>query len=1723
MCPRRILTGLLAASLAVTAAARADAPRAAGDKAPILRLEGGPNTPVTCLTFGPGGPSRTRLYAGGYDKVVHVWDWDEEAQQFKPSAQVYRIPLQPGTAGVINAVAAAPDGRWLAIGCQGVFRREIGFGQRGTIGSAGQLSLADRQDRGLVYVLELEKESGREKGRFVLRRHEAPVRSLFFSPAGVGKGPLLASVSIEPEDQRAPASGRICLWDVEAASLKFRPDVPPDPLGEQVFPGVDRQTCPGVAFAEPAPGQVRVAMAWNDGRLRVWDVAGKKVHEVVDGSLLRRYNNTVAYVPGAGLLSGAVGGEGPGKFGRLQFWEDAPGRDPAPRGQPIVLERTRDVAYLVPVALAAVPGPNKVALAIVRSGSDRDLPQWDYRFRLVDLTTGKVVGRGFGWTWRPLIPLLAVSPTGRHFAVADGERAQVRVYSVDDLKQDRDQPLQTLAGQGDPVQEVGFLRHAGRPAPGLLLRGPGDRATTYVLDGAEKERRLVADPAAHGWQPDGPRIEGRATPARQKGRYRIDWSDEAGRAQPPVTIDLPPQAEEGITAVLVVPVWAGSKHPLRLLAVASVGLTGHPELTLYDAGGRRIRSLVGHSRPIDSLAATADGRFLASASRDRTVSVWSLTDLDEAPAQRGADGVDARTPLLTVFVSALGTDTPEWIAWTPAGLYDRGSPAVEGRVGWHFNPDQFATPVQFAPLKDYAHFFEPLLLEPLLLAGNLPDAVKEIEVRKKRRIPPAQPRAELLKPDNLPRDARGQYLVNEPRVTVGLGVNPELTADQIDYARFVVNGEKEEPVGVAKAAGNRVEKVLEFKQPGVYTVKLTARTRNPDQDAEAAEPLVVRYQPPKPRVTVLGPKAEWMKVPRQPFTFSARVEEAAGPVDVEVFQDANRVFRKQVRAGDPIEVPLQLKPGPNPLRLVATNARPLADYEESERVREERTVVFAEVAPARVKWTRLVYQGLAPDSEEPQERAVPLGPGADGRRPIDLPVRKFVLEAEVTADEDLDKVLLRGQELRLNPANKRVLKVAQEVTLAAMDRAEELTLEATTANTKPTTARVTVRCRPDLPGLDVVDLEPGVYRETADHQPPAIEPRAWWTPAEEFHPFEVLVALNDGKPASVKIDAPPAEDRPLSLGKLTLRPGPNVVRVAIKNGWQERPVRELRATWLRTPIVRDGVTPAKAVRQGNRVETVLTAEVDSPAGLPLTAVRVERGGRKVAEIDPAAVTPRDVGAGVRRWALKVPGIPLEVGENRLTLVVTNRDGDTSRPVRVVSDLNPDVRLPQVVVEKRELPTPNHHPTLAFTVESVGGPLTRVRVLTGRDGPGEEVDLKGRQQAVGPPAGRHWRYDLTHALRLTGDKGNVTIVAENAGGESPLDVTFTYAPPPPRLELDPGQRGTSANPPAPQSRLTLTGRVTWSNEDDEDNVARGREFLQKHLRVFVNDFRQPPPKVLLGAEENRVARFSAEVVLNQNVNDVKFECRGLPLVDSRPVACRKPEKANLYVLVVDVDGMVPRAKLVERVKASLRLPGPGQPFQSSIFKAWSSFSQLGEIREIVPLTRKTANRGGLEARLQLIGKHIARTKSPTDVVLIYWVGPEGTDARGQPVLQWGAGYAVPMAKLLGVNDPDNPEPLGARVLLLDVPARQPGAEGDPRITWAGGHAAIIRYSWANGRNTPALLEAMESVARGGTITLDLIARRAKQQEQDQPPPRRERVHHNLDEINDLARLLIGGGG
>jgi WD40 repeat protein len=467
----------------------------------------------------------------------------------------------------------------------------------------------------MIYVFNLQSGAVRP-----LRGHPGVVFSLAFAPAQKGKPPLL--VSAANENAGKGFRGAVRLWDVaRGAELPRRTGLPELSL--------DRLRPLAVWHTGPLPQQVRVALAWDNGKLRLWeaDRPNAEPREADHGA----FNNTIAYLPREDeVLTGSFSGG----QGRLQRWRFPPDSDPAaarsadlPRG-----ERPRSLAVFGSTAEGPI---DRAAVVVEAPGREGETP---YLLSLFDTNTLKPVQEPLRlWAGPRMLPVVTASPRGQYLAVAGNAGHEVHVFAVADLLRGRD-GRQRLRGVGTAQAQSVFVKKG--PDLGLALRearpgasGPAEplpRSGDQVFD--FRQRALTDD--LHGWLPDTARLDGwefRPVDRRNKpGPF--SWEVQILHNQEQYgTVRLTRQ--QFPTAYALLPPRAGQDVPV--LAVAYVAL-GQPLLALFDArSGAVFRHFTGHVNPIQSLAFSGDGKLLVSTAADQTVCVWGLGDLDQVLGHLG--------------------------------------------------------------------------------------------------------------------------------------------------------------------------------------------------------------------------------------------------------------------------------------------------------------------------------------------------------------------------------------------------------------------------------------------------------------------------------------------------------------------------------------------------------------------------------------------------------------------------------------------------------------------------------------------------------------------------------------------------------------------------------------------------------------------------------------------------------------------------------------------------------------------------------------------------------------------------------------------------------------------------------------------------------------------------------------------------------------------------------
>jgi WD40 repeat protein len=1764
-----LAAGILAALAAPAPGAAPKAADLAADP-PVLRLEaGGPTAPMYALAFGPD--CRT-LYVAGFDKVVRTWGLDADGHWVLQGA--YRIPIGPDTAGVINALAVSPDNRWLAVGGVGVVEGESGYAQSGQI-----FRIRPRQvetERGTVFLFPVTAAGGEPPTPRRLIGHKGPVVALAFAP-GPDAAPVLVSAAREPGAADATSGGRVIAWDVQKGAA-----LGTYPAGELYHEA--KPPALAVRRTGPGPRDVRVAVAWDDGKLRLWDVGdarGKDARTYPDG--VRGLDTTAVYTSDTQLVTcGFAEDEKKTRPGRgyLHFWRDEGGGElkttavkPFPVG---------DARFVTAVGLAAVRardgGEGRLAALLRVEPADGRVV---YQLGLL-AADGRQLATVPLWQQAASRPVLAASPDGRYVAVAGADQATVRVYAVANVLAGRPDP-EVLHSVGVQVRRVGFAAHKDARLPGLFLglsapRAPLDPVAMtgddFVFDFAN--RGLVRDPARHGWAVAGAAEAGwklSALPTRKPGEpWEVPWQRPGGR---PVRSAVRLDAAEDLTAVAVVPAAEGVSEAPLLAVAAWDREKSQPLLALYDtrtAGPDaplvQVRQLRGHVQPVRSLAVSRDGRLLASPADDQTVSLWSLTDLKEIIGRHGAlpdvdlvdkgqdvvvehidpgsptddskallpedvikglafkeneakplaatsglalseelwkvkpgqpvwltvrrkgqavtvplkagQAVDDRKPLLSLFLARLdGPESTDWIAWTPAGPYDAGGKKIEDYVGWHFNPKRPGEPTTFAPLGDYRrNFYQERLLEPLLTHASLRGALDEIRQATAPRVQIEVPRAP------------GEDLVRDPVVPLALTIEgPSIEKEQVESVTLTVDRQQEK-LDLAAADGQRLTKRVELKERGKHPVKVRVTTADGQTDEQELE---LFYLPPPPVLKLQDPPP---KDPVGENHYTLRAEVTPGRAGQEVIP---RLYRLAGDRATPlafapgeitpvpgkdalrIEKELKLQPDENAFRLEAVNAGALAGYEAKETAAETFVVVFQ-----KQETPRAAFREVELDPGTKRARRVRVEPG---KTVVDSPAVRLL--GGVTAEANLERVELRADGVKVPLPAPRGRTFDLDHTPAdplQPGRDYSFVLTAKTPRSDEGKAAVVIQYQPPLPELTVsAPLDGQELVEGPERAgPPDVEVKGVLNLPEHFHPFKVVMrVLNGGAVVPQKngnqeevVFADPAKaggGEPVTLGTVRLRRGANRIEVQVRNDWQEHPPLGVSVKFKRPPFILSG----KAVPEGKKVR--VRAEVTAPAEAALSGV----------VLNDRPYTPRDLGGQpttdnrqVTTWLVdKVIEYPQ--GKDRITLRADSPDGQAEIAIKVPPP-PPDDLVFEEVKPKPGDTVQEPSCTLHVAIHSLTR-LAQLRVL--RDGqPVVNVDVTGQRR---DPKGTTWDYEDEVVVKgLKPGVNRLRVEAVNEDSEKGVDRDVTYALPPLTLRLD----RKAAGQQVANAGYRLEGKVVWQDAGQAKQV----EEKLKHLLVYVNGFRQPAPVDIRRGEKEHT--FAVNLLLNGPRNTVHVESRDLPVGEADfELGCAQPQKpGRLHLLIVNAGkNDITEDQLVRRAFGALQLQ-PGDPtLRSDVFEKVIPYPAPTAQQKVRPLVDYKAQKATIRAMLANIKESIRKDGSPSDVVLVYWLGEEAADEKGDWFLKTFDSASHPRAKLseTGVSLRDllmaDDDVVGARVVLLDVVSGQ-RAGGPPRFDRSD--AAVLRYAWSQ-KEVPlsGLLEVLESAGRNapGGVTLQDFAERARQ--------------------------------
>ncbi len=567
---------------------------------PLLQLQAdGPTASVQALAFGPRGET---LYSAGYDKVVH--SWRRTGDGTFAYYQSYRIPVGPGE-GLLNALAVSPDGRWLAVAGLGLFRDAAGFRQSGFLMPRETLKPDALRDQGTIYLFDT---AGKVPVR-PLVGHQGPVLSMIFAPAQGDKSALLISACQERD--AFPYRGRLRLWDaVSGKELRHSDPFDTSPDGRPD----GRRPAQAVWRTGPGERDVAVAVGVREQPVRVWDGSGASLRSLEE-SAQGRYNRPVAFLPdqtGGLLVSGFVSGGG-----KVNRWRVRGKGFPSPEAKPDAVPVGGGASALT--ALPGKPGTAPALAAAVRVPKENAFRLFVFTRQGNNLEPVRPDGLLL-WKGDDVTPAIAASPDGRFVAVASTPANEVLVYRAADLLAGGAPRPITLRSDGILVKKAEFAR-AGKERA-LLLRTAAPEKTLVLEFGrglSEGKGGAVpeAPPGASDW-------------TIESTRERLTLQGPGFATDIPLPTDVAPA---DVTASAVLP--RGGRR-LPLLALAYVQGNVH-YLGLFDAdrGFRQVRQYSGHADRITSLAFAREGRLLVSSSDDKTVSLWSLTDLNQHLGRHG--------------------------------------------------------------------------------------------------------------------------------------------------------------------------------------------------------------------------------------------------------------------------------------------------------------------------------------------------------------------------------------------------------------------------------------------------------------------------------------------------------------------------------------------------------------------------------------------------------------------------------------------------------------------------------------------------------------------------------------------------------------------------------------------------------------------------------------------------------------------------------------------------------------------------------------------------------------------------------------------------------------------------------------------------------------------------------------------------------------------------------
>jgi hypothetical protein len=1060
-----------------------------------------------------------------------------------------------------------------------------------------------------------------------------------------------------------------------------------------------------------------------------------------------------------------------------------------------------------------------------------------------------------------------------------------------------------------------------------------------------------------------------------------------------------------------------------------------------------------------------------------------------------AQAVDERKPLVSLFV-ARGAEQQEsgWIAWNPLGPYDSSGQDVERLIGWHFNTGEPSSPTRFAQADQFLEFRREGLVGSLL---------------EQAALPPRAAAAPLSPPElGIVLDVPEEGTVAPPIVrrrpsTLRLVLLDEaVTSDQVSRVEWQLDNSPAVEMTPEGPSGWTTSLDGIPWDRGVHSFRVSLHTREAiPQVFETVRQI--QYVPPAPRVVIDGPPQR--VVDRPELTFRASVEPLAGPATVRMVHRLGEEVRaeRSWQSADLISIAerIVLGDGVNTIHLIAVNDQAIEGLESEETTDLNPVVVVynrRQVPPPTVDLT----------SVAPLIDGDPLAPIEVDDRAIMVESRRIAISASLASVEPVDRVEWRRGDGDWSP----VALIDDPPDLLRFEVELEpgpnlIRFRAKSTDSEFAEALLTLSYRPRVP--EVVDLTTGltgpVLNVAPDQAPPRIQLSGRFIPIDDPSPFTAAILLN-GQPLSQAPELD-AEAKTFSA-EIPLRPGENSIRVRFHNAWG--------ASWSSDPVVVSYRRPPKILRvehSGPGIEPVIdvTASILSPPELPVlrAAFRVEGSDPGVPDrlVEELSIESGDDGT----WTIAANRVPITPGENSMTLLVWNADGQSPDPGRLAGIVfeTPPPPPPRIIILRpgRDATERVDHAEVAFEVHS-DDPLRAVRLVRVRTDAEHETLIDADPAGSRRTEGGGLILSTAGTIMLEPGANLLRVEAETVRGSlESVDVNLSYITPPVRVEVvsiaSKERGGTVVHPvEGPDNRVSfsspvgsgqgwLTGRVVWSDQ----------ESLRRHqatrARIWVNRFPQSQVRLRPVEGNTLVQEFRAEVIFSRKENEVGVELPGVPLDEvDRPsflVSCDAPEdRQRLHLLVVGV-GQRDRDALRSRaLEAMLAEPHPDAPedpdrFQTPAFLDGVVYGPLHDDVRIMELVYQ------LDRIRREVNLGLTLGDRPIDVVAVYLQGNAWVEGgHAYFGLRRGQGRGRPESVSLDFLADQFAETRGFQLFLIDA-QRPIEAEATPITQVVGDyppdrwppsdhvhHVGILNQTWWHDTG----IQIPEEPGRDATLTSSL---------------------------------------